>query len=61
MKKATEYREHAAECRRLALQMPSGEQREAPEEMARTWDSLAEEREGKLDEVSEADLRERAP
>ncbi len=44
MKKAEEYREHAAECRRLAAQMASGEQREALEEMARTWDQLAEDR-----------------
>ena len=43
MRKASEYREHAEECRALASQM-KGEQREQLLEMARTWDKLAEER-----------------
>jgi hypothetical protein len=43
VKKASEYREHAEECRALAKQMP-GEQRDQLLEMARTWDKLAEER-----------------
>ena len=43
MKKASEYRQHAEECRTLASQM-KGEQREQLLEMARTWDKLADER-----------------
>ena len=44
MKKASEYRLHAEECRELARQMPDGEQRNQLLEMARTWDNLAAER-----------------
>ncbi len=55
MKKAEEYREHAAECRRLAAQMESGEQREALEEMARTWDQLAEDRAERASSYDEQD------
>ena len=43
MKKASEYRLHAEECRSLAKQM-QGEQREQLLEMARTWDKLAADR-----------------
>jgi hypothetical protein len=43
MKKASEYREHAEECRTLAAQM-QGDQRKQLLEMARTWDKLAEDR-----------------
>ena len=43
MKKASEYRQHAEECRALARQM-QGEQREQLLEMARTWDQLAADR-----------------
>jgi hypothetical protein len=46
MKTAAEYRKHAEECRVLARQMPEGEQRSQLLEMARTWDGLAETREG---------------
>jgi hypothetical protein len=45
MKTASAYRKHAQECRVLAKQMPSGEQREQLLEMARTWDALATSRE----------------
>ena len=44
MKKASEYRKHAAECRELAKQVPEGPQRDQLLEMARTWDNLAEDR-----------------
>ena len=44
MKKASEYRQHAQECRDLARHMPPGEQREQLIRMAETWDHLAEER-----------------
>ena len=43
MKKASEYREHAKECRTLAAQM-QGEQKKQLLEMARTWDELAKDR-----------------
>jgi len=43
MKKASEYREHAEECRTLSKQM-QGEQREQTLDLARTWDNLAEDR-----------------
>ena len=44
MKKASEYRKHAEECRALANQMQGGEQRDQLLEMARTWDRLADDR-----------------
>ena len=43
MKKASEFRRHAAECRRLADGM-SGAQRDQVLEMAATWEQLAVER-----------------
>ena len=43
MKKASEYRQHAQECRALAKHMPPGEQREQLIRMAETWDQLAQE------------------
>lgn len=44
MKRAEEYRRHAADCRQLAG-LVKGEHREQLLAMAATWDSLAEERE----------------
>jgi hypothetical protein len=44
VKKASEYRQHAQECRALAKHMPPGEQREQLIRMAETWDQLAQER-----------------
>lgn len=44
MKKASEYRQHADECRTLAGRMDSGEHRDQLLEMAATWDKLADER-----------------
>jgi len=43
VKKASEYRQHAIECRQLALGV-QGAQREQLIEMAETWDRLADER-----------------
>jgi hypothetical protein len=43
MKKASEYRQHAVECRQLAAGV-QGTQREQLLEMANTWDKLATER-----------------
>ncbi len=44
MKKASEYRLHAQECRALANAMDHGDQRDQLLEMAATWERLAEER-----------------
>ena len=44
MKKASEYRLHAVECRQLAAKMELGEQREQLLGMARHWDELAKDR-----------------
>jgi hypothetical protein len=44
MKKASEYREHAQQCRELAKGMTPGEQRDQLLEMATTWEKLAAER-----------------
>jgi len=44
VKKASEYRKHAEECRELAKQVPEGPQRDQLLEMARTWDNLANDR-----------------
>ncbi len=43
MKKASEYRKHADECRQLAKGV-QGEQRDRLLEMADTWEKLAAER-----------------
>ena len=43
MKKASEYRSHAEECRQLAGIM-EGEQKQQLLEMAATWERLAQER-----------------
>ena len=43
MKKASEYRRHAAECRKLADGM-AGAPREQLLQMAATWEQLARER-----------------
>jgi hypothetical protein len=44
MKKASEYREHARECRQLAAAMESDEQRTLMLQMAEHWDNLADDR-----------------
>lgn len=44
MKKTLTCREHAQECRSLAMRAPSEEQREQLRAMATTWDVLAEQR-----------------
>ena len=44
MKKASEYREHAKECRQLAASMDSSEQRELMLQMADHWEKLAKDR-----------------
>jgi hypothetical protein len=44
MKKASEYRQHAEECRDLARSMDDIEQRDQLLEMATVWDKLAADR-----------------
>ena len=44
MKKASEYRQHAKECRDLAATMESAGQREQLLEMAHHWENLATDR-----------------
>ena len=44
MKKASEYRQHADECRQLASRMDVGEHRDQLLQMAATWERLANER-----------------
>ena len=44
MKKASEYRQNADQCRSLAKGMSAGEQREQLLRMAETWDKLAADR-----------------
>jgi len=45
MKQAEEYRKHAAECRRLARFAVVGKEREQLLDLAKTWESLATDRE----------------
>jgi hypothetical protein len=45
MKKASEYRQHAEECRALAQQMKEGVQREQLLKMAQNWNQMAADRE----------------
>jgi hypothetical protein len=44
MDKASEYREHAKQCRALAEQMKHGEHRAQLLAMAETWERLAQDR-----------------
>ena len=44
MKQAVEYRQHAAECRKLALGAKSEEERHQLLHMAQAWEQLAEHR-----------------
>jgi len=44
LKKASEYKEHAKECRQLARTAVSPEHKAMLEQMAQTWESLARDR-----------------
>lgn len=44
MLKVAEYRQHAADCRRMAKTTKDPDQRKMLEDMAASWDSLAHER-----------------
>jgi hypothetical protein len=47
--KATQYREHAKECRRLAGQASAGEHYAQLLQLAETWEKLADDRDRMLD------------
>jgi hypothetical protein len=49
MRKISEYQEHADECRLLAKTSLSPEHKAMLENMARTWEALAEERRKRLE------------
>lgn len=61
MKKASEYRKHAEECRALAKQVPEGQQRDQLLEMARTWDNLADDRDALIRKHPELALPDEKP
>jgi hypothetical protein len=44
MRKASEYRHHAEECRKLSAKMKTGDQRDHMLKIAKVWDRLAEDR-----------------
>jgi hypothetical protein len=48
MKKVSEYRDHAEECRTLARRARSAEDRDMLLNMADTWDNLARAREKRM-------------
>jgi hypothetical protein len=48
MKKASEYLQHAVECRNLAARATTDEQRQMLLAMAQTWESLARVREARV-------------
>jgi hypothetical protein len=56
MKKASEYLKHAAECREMARTAPAAHRAQL-EQMARTWEQLAEarKRRAKQKDVSDDD------
>jgi len=53
MQKISEYRAHAQECRLLAEQMTNSEQRRQLEDIARTWEILAQKRTQQLTKPSQ--------
>lgn len=48
MKAVAEYRQHAAECRKLAKGLSEGDARDQLLAMAETWERLAQDRESRL-------------
>ena len=56
MKKASEYEQHARECRALAGKMDEAEQREQLLAMAEHWDSLARDRRALIERYPEVAL-----
>lgn len=54
MKKVDEYLQHAAECREMARVSSLAHHRQQLEEMAKTWEQLAEVRGREIQKRSEA-------
>jgi hypothetical protein len=52
MRKVSEYREHAKECRQLARQIKDPAHQKQLEEMAQAWDMLAAERTRQLGKIN---------
>ena len=48
MRKVEEYERHAKECRRMATTMSKPEHKRALEDMAKAWETLANERKTQL-------------
>lgn len=48
MKQAAEYREHASECRRLAMTSKNEAEHRQLMDMAEAWERMAQERERRL-------------
>jgi hypothetical protein len=64
MRRVTEYRRYAEECRRLAAVLTKPTDKRALELMAKGWDKRADEREAKLcssDDVLEATCAPQQP
>ena len=60
MKKASEYLQHAAECRELAGRATTDEQRRMLLAMAKTWEGLARERAARVAQKQRLDALGRA-
>jgi hypothetical protein len=56
MRKVSDYRKHAEECRKLMRGAKTPEHREMLHQMAETWESLAESREKQLQRRANSDL-----
>ena len=48
LRKVSEYEQHAKECRTMAAAMRKPEHKQALEEMAKAWETLARERRAQL-------------
>lgn len=48
MKQAAEYRQHASECRKLALNARNDQERKQLMEMTAAWERMADERERQI-------------
>ena len=59
MKKLHEYREHAARCREMA-RVASPSHRQQLEQMAQTWEQLAEARKRQLEKAGKSDDDEKS-
>jgi hypothetical protein len=52
MHKIPEYKQHAEECRRMAVRMKDPKQRKQLEDMAEAWEMLAQERAKQIDRTN---------